>query len=29
MTESVPPHQSDDMEALAWLRSQPDGRVNQ
>jgi hypothetical protein len=27
MTESVPPHQSDDMEALAWLRSQPDGRV--
>ena len=27
MTETVPPHPFDDMEALAWLRSQPDGRV--
>ena len=29
MTESVPPHPYpfDDMEALAWLRSQPEGRV--
>jgi hypothetical protein len=28
MTESVPPHPFDDMEALTWLRSQPDGRAN-
>jgi hypothetical protein len=27
MTETVPPRPFDDMEALAWLRSQPDGRV--
>src|SRR3954463_6330919 len=27
MIESVPPHPFDDMEALTWLRSQPDGRV--
>ena len=27
MTESIPPHPFDDMEALAWLRTQPDGRV--
>src|SRR4051794_299923 len=27
MTESVPPHPFDDMEALTWLRSQPDGQV--
>src|SRR5258705_5624011 len=25
MTESVPPHPFDEMEALAWLRSQPEG----
>jgi redox-sensitive bicupin YhaK (pirin superfamily) len=27
MAESVPPHPFDNMEALTWLRSQPDGRV--
>jgi len=27
MTETVPARPFDDMEALAWLRSQPDGRV--
>jgi hypothetical protein len=27
MTETVPPHPFDEMDALAWLRSQPDGRV--
>ncbi|WP_316159352.1 MULTISPECIES: hypothetical protein [unclassified Bradyrhizobium] len=27
MTGSIPPHPFDDMEALAWLRSQPDGHV--
>jgi len=27
MTETVPTHLFDDTEALAWLRSQPDGRV--
>ena len=27
MTEAVPPRPFDDMEALAWLRAQPDGRV--
>jgi hypothetical protein len=27
MTETVPVRPFDDMEALAWLRSQPDGRV--
>jgi hypothetical protein len=27
MTETVPARPLDDMEALAWLRSQPDGRV--
>jgi hypothetical protein len=27
MTETVPPRPFDDMEALVWLRSQPDGRV--
>ena len=27
MTESVPPHPFDDIEALAWLRSQPEGHV--
>ncbi|MGJ5040896.1 hypothetical protein [Bradyrhizobium sp. HKCCYLRH1062] len=27
MTESFPPHPFDDMEALAWLRSQPKGYV--
>ena len=27
MTETVPPRPFDDREALAWLRSQPDGRV--
>jgi hypothetical protein len=27
MTEAVPTRPFDDMEALAWLRSQPDGRV--
>jgi hypothetical protein len=27
MTESVPPHPFDEMEALAWLRSQPEGRL--
>ncbi|WP_316159466.1 hypothetical protein [Bradyrhizobium sp. SZCCHNRI3042] len=27
MTESIPPHPFDDMEALAWLRSQPEGHV--
>jgi hypothetical protein len=27
MTETVPPRVFDDMEALAWPRSQPDGRV--
>src|SRR3954453_7674384 len=27
MIESVPPHPFDDMEALTWLRSQPEGRV--
>lgn len=27
MTEAVPPHPLDEMDALAWLRSQPDGRV--
>src|SRR5947208_13400220 len=25
--ESIPPNPFDDREALAWLRSQPDGRV--
>jgi hypothetical protein len=28
MTETVPDRPFDDMEALAWLRSQPDGRVS-
>src|SRR6516165_9613378 len=27
MTEVIPSRPFDDMEALAWLRSQPDGRV--
>jgi len=27
MTEPVPPHPFEEMDALAWLRSQPDGRV--
>jgi hypothetical protein len=27
MTEAVPPQPFDEMDALAWLRSQPDGRV--
>ncbi|BAM92886.1 membrane hypothetical protein [Bradyrhizobium oligotrophicum S58] len=27
MTEPVPPHPFDDREALAWLRSQPEGHV--
>ena len=27
MTETIPPHPFDEMDALAWLRSQPDGRV--
>src|SRR5216683_2765589 len=27
MTESIPPRPFDDMEALTWLRSQPDGSV--
>ncbi|MBV8697264.1 MAG: hypothetical protein JO052_05325, partial [Bradyrhizobium sp.] len=27
MSETIPTHPFDDMEALAWLRSQPDGRV--
>ena len=27
MTETVPPRPFDEEEALAWLRSQPDGRV--
>ena len=27
MTETVPPHPFDEMDALAWLRSQPNGRV--
>ena len=27
MTETLPPHPFDEMDALAWLRSQPDGRV--
>lgn len=27
MTETLPPHPFDEEEALAWLRSQPDGRV--
>ena len=26
MTETIPTRPFDDMEALAWLRSQPDGR---
>jgi hypothetical protein len=28
MTETLPIRPLDDLEALAWLRSQPDGRVN-
>jgi hypothetical protein len=28
MTETLPTRPFDDLEALAWLRSQPDGRVN-
>ena len=27
MTEIIPTHPFDDGEAIAWLRSQPDGRV--
>jgi hypothetical protein len=27
MTETLPPYPFDEMDALAWLRSQPDGRV--
>jgi len=27
MTETIPPHPFDELDAVAWLRSQPDGRV--